>query len=386
MLRSPRLQTLCVVVLLLPLPLLYLLHVETSRHYRNTHESQAIAVLDAQLYRSEPSSLPPAAVRRVLVRDTRKVHGTSHSDNSVFLARRKCKSRICREFLTKADMGYFGYCWRKTGMKREVQRSQCKFLNSTSRAPVALSSFPGSGNTWVRGLLQQVTGVCTGGIYCDTKLRVSGYPGESLRSGRTLVVKTHQVDPRWTGVVYPPNTTDSYFSKESDIPVYGSAILLVRNPFHALVSEWNRLMSINMSLRDHHINSMDSKFFGQNAEWEEFVFTNAVIWQETLVGWLVNNHNHRVLVVRYEDLVTNTDSEVMMMLDFLGYPYSLSTISKRLKDYNEFRRRKASTTEFDHFTASQVEFVETVIENTQRILRSHRLLDTDITHYLHTAT
>ena len=134
------------------------------------------------------------------------------------------------------------------------------------------------------------------------------------------------------------------------------------------------------------IHSLTTSQTGQNAEWEEFVFTNAVIWQETLVGWLVNNHNHRVLVVRYEDLVTNTDSEVMMMLDFLGYPYSLSTISKRLKDYNEFRRRKASATEFDHFTASQVEFVETIIENTQRILRSHRLLDTDITHYLHTAT
>ena len=28
--------------------------------------------------------------------------------------------------------------------------------------PVGLVSFPGSGNTWVRGLLQKATGVCTG--------------------------------------------------------------------------------------------------------------------------------------------------------------------------------------------------------------------------------
>ena len=32
----------------------------------------------------------------------------------------------------------------------------------TGRGPVGLVSFPGSGNTWVRGLLQQATGICTG--------------------------------------------------------------------------------------------------------------------------------------------------------------------------------------------------------------------------------
>ena len=127
---------------------------------------------------------------------------------------------------------------------------------------------------------------------------------------------------------------------------------------------------------------------GENPEWERFVYTNAVRWQETLVGWLFHNHNHRVLVVKYEDLLTNTDSEVMKMLDFLGYPYSGSTVSGKLKqDYNEFHRRKSNTTSFDHFTVKQVAFVDTVIENTLQILRSHRLLETcDISHYLyHTA-
>ena len=36
------------------------------------------------------------------------------------------------------------------------------FINGTRRAAVALTSFPGSGNTWVRGLLEKATGVCTG--------------------------------------------------------------------------------------------------------------------------------------------------------------------------------------------------------------------------------
>ena len=40
-------------------------------------------------------------------------------------------------------------------------------MNGTNWAAVALVSFPGSGNTWVRGLLQQATGVCTGRCICS---------------------------------------------------------------------------------------------------------------------------------------------------------------------------------------------------------------------------
>ena len=40
---------------------------------------------------------------------------------------------------------------------------ECRFMNGSGRNPVGLVSFPGSGNTWVRGLLQKATGICTGG-------------------------------------------------------------------------------------------------------------------------------------------------------------------------------------------------------------------------------
>lgn len=264
--KTSQLQTLCLVVLLLPLPLFYLLHVHIYREYRYTRHLEVLdhshrGLAEANVYKY--STNYSAFMRRVFVRDARKLSvENSWSTASVF-DKRKCRSRICREFLSDRDMGYFGYCWKKTRLKKEPLRSVCQFMNASSRSPVALASFPGSGNTWIRGLLQQATGICTGGIYCDRMLRNSGYPGESLRSGNTLVVKTHQVDPRWTGVHYPPNTTDSYFKKESDIPIYDAAIFLIRNPFHALVSEWNRLTTVNMtkSSRDSHTNTVDSKYF-----------------------------------------------------------------------------------------------------------------------------
>ena len=172
-----------------------------------------------------------------------------------------CESQMCYEFLDKQDLLHFTYCWKRTNLTAEPSRSVCRFLNASDRAPVALASFPGSGNTWVRGLLQAATGVCTGTIYCDTTLRRSGFPGESLRSGKTLVVKTHQTDPRWTGVYYPPGTVDKYFKKRADIPVYRSAIFVIRNPFHALVAEWSRQMTVNMS--GNHIITIGEKYYSK---------------------------------------------------------------------------------------------------------------------------
>ena len=43
---------------------------------------------------------------------------------------------------------------------------------------VALASFPGSGNTWLRYLLQQATGIITGSVYKDPALLRNGFPGK----------------------------------------------------------------------------------------------------------------------------------------------------------------------------------------------------------------
>ena len=55
-----------------------------------------------------------------------------------------------------------------------------RFRDSTSQrgGVVALASFPGSGNTWLRYLLQQATGIITGSIYDnDNDLAQNVFPG-----------------------------------------------------------------------------------------------------------------------------------------------------------------------------------------------------------------
>ena len=154
-----------------------------------------------------------------------------------------CRRQLCTDFLTSLDLPHYRYCMKKSKIRsdREPSESQCNFVNGTRRSAVALASHPGSGHLWVRELLQKSTGICTGGVNCDVHLRRRGYPGECLRSGVVLVVKTHQTEPRWTGIHYDNSVPYKGFSKATDIPVYGSAILLLRDPFDAIADHWQHM-------------------------------------------------------------------------------------------------------------------------------------------------
>ena len=86
---------------------------------------------------------------------------------------------------------------------------------------MALASFPGSGNTWLRYLLQQATGILTGSVYKDHALLKNGFPAESVANGSVLVVKTHEFGAKARSA-------------------FDQVILLVRDPLASLQAEFNR--------------------------------------------------------------------------------------------------------------------------------------------------
>ena len=125
-----------------------------------------------------------------------------------------------------------------------LTEKRCKertFLKQQEPLLVALISFHGSGNTWVRHLLEQATGIFTGSIYCDPGLKVA-FPGEFVASGNVIVIKTHQSD-----TVELPEDIKQFTGKTN----FDKAILIVRNPYDALVSEANRRWNSKRSLNDH---------------------------------------------------------------------------------------------------------------------------------------
>ncbi len=146
--------------------------------------------------------------------------------------------------LSTSELSAYKFCESQVQSMTSINpahiKPSCSFMNGTGRNVVALVSETGSGNTWVRGLLEKATGICTGAIYCDPALRNTGMLGEFVVGPSVLVVKTHTPDYQWEGVPHldresDPNHKDGY---------YGSAILLLRNPFDAFVSEWNRYVAI----------------------------------------------------------------------------------------------------------------------------------------------
>ena len=68
-----------------------------------------------------------------------------------------------------------------------------QFVRKHSLPTRALVSYPGSGNTWIRYLIESSTGVFTGSIFNDRSILTAGHLGEArhFQDGSTILQKTH---------------------------------------------------------------------------------------------------------------------------------------------------------------------------------------------------
>ena len=124
------------------------------------------------------------------------------------------------------------------------KRFNISYLQPKSGDICPLASFPGSGSTWVRYLIEGATGVFTGSIYKDLQLQMTGFWGEirDWRDGTTVVQKTHDGEAQYIRSV---KCWELFFVL---IPVlcsrevfHGRGILILRNPYEAVLSKLNFL-------------------------------------------------------------------------------------------------------------------------------------------------
>lgn len=134
----------------------------------------------------------------------------------------------------------------------------CRLLKKPLRGRALLVSLPGSGNTWVRTMLERVTGVCTGSLSCDPSLRVRGMCGENVVSPLLLVVKSHSHEVVWS----LPSEKES----KEEATFYVDAVIFVhRDPYAAIVAERHRAASDQhrYSVKTNpHITHVGSEAFG----------------------------------------------------------------------------------------------------------------------------
>ncbi|XP_032902122.1 WSC domain-containing protein 1 [Amblyraja radiata] len=257
---------------------------------------------------------------------------------------------LCRRPSTEATTGLVedeSYCVIYQTVVQDNRCTDRKFLPTKTKGLTALSSFPGAGNTWARHLIEHSTGYYTGSYYFDGTLYNKGFKGEKdyWRSGRTICIKTHE-------------------SGKREIETFDAAILLIRNPYKALMAEFNRK-------RAGHLGYASERHW-KSKEWPEFVGTYGSWWASHTLDWL--SYCRRVLVVHYEDLRRDLLPQLKRVVAFLD----LTVDEDRLlcvetqKD-GSFKRSGLRQKDFDPFTSEMKGAIDGYIGMVDRALKGKNL-------------
>ncbi|KAJ8043537.1 WSC domain-containing protein 1 [Holothuria leucospilota] len=238
-----------------------------------------------------------------------------------------------------------------TGKKLSISANQQVCLTKKFAAPgslrvVALASAPGSGNTWTRHLLESASGIYTGSIYKDKKLYRAGFYGEyeDYVAGTVLVVKCHRF-------------------KAENSEKFETAIVLVRNPYKAMISEYNRILTG----KNHTAVANPSDFSGE--EWTFFVRQMGDKWFGIIDKWLAKDPN--IHVVFYENLLKDKRTELEKMLEFLNIDIDPARLDCTIANQEGSFHRK-STNEFDPFTDELKTYLDEKIRRAQDLLTAFR--------------
>ncbi|XP_034608411.1 WSC domain-containing protein 1 [Trachemys scripta elegans] len=231
-----------------------------------------------------------------------------------------------------------------------VQDTRCtdrKFLTTKSKVFVALSSFPGAGNTWARHLIEHATGYYTGSYYFDGTLYNKGFKGEKdhWRSRRTICVKTHE-------------------SGKREIEMFDSAILLIRNPYKSLMAEFNRKCAGHLGY------ATDRNW--KSKEWPDFVNSYASWWASHVLDWL--KYGKHLFVIHYEDLKQNLISKLKEMVEFLNMTVTEDRLLcvENNRDGN-FKRSGARQKDFEPFTQEMKDLINSYILTVDEALKRRNL-------------
>ncbi|KAK4318610.1 hypothetical protein Pmani_010401 [Petrolisthes manimaculis] len=159
---------------------------------------------------------------------------------------------------------------------------------------VQLMSFPCSGNSWTRYLLEASTGIFTGSVFNDPLIYKTGMIGERAKpnDGRTLVQKTH-------GRVF----------KSSMLPTV-PAVLLIRNPAKSIISFFKLITTRSQVTQISYQHFNTSKF-------HQLVPKLLEKWEKVAMDNLLEK-KALVHLVYYEHLNEDPISTLRGILAFLG--------------------------------------------------------------------
>ncbi|XP_069982109.1 sialate:O-sulfotransferase 1-like isoform X2 [Penaeus vannamei] len=160
-----------------------------------------------------------------------------------------------------------------------------------------LVSFPRSGNSWTRYLVEGATGVATGAVYAGETLIHFGMKSQMRNlNGKVILIKIHANDRR-------------------RVPDHVPVILLIRNPADSIISFFNYKKGKGSKikwLRNVTYGAYFTKDFRDHFDLE------LIQWKKLAIDQLL--YSQRLLVIPYEELKKDPIAQVRRALAFLGVP------------------------------------------------------------------
>ncbi|CAH1779624.1 unnamed protein product [Owenia fusiformis] len=202
-------------------------------------------------------------------------------------------------------------------------------FNSGPIPLTALASYPGSGNTWMRHIIEQITGIYTGSIYNDKSLQT--FKGEGITNSSVVVVKTHRS---------PRNSLDDFTVS------FDKAIVILRDLANAMVSEFVRHFSKS---HNKEIKDLDGFFNEHERDLWTFTILQPDRWQKLYKLWL-HDFKGDVLLVKYEDLVEDLRPQLLRIVKFLDIDVTDDVIDCVVCNSDGRFRRKHSNKTFTPFS------------------------------------
>ena len=243
--------------------------------------------------------------------------------------------------------------WNDTGPSHALWPGddQCsqfvtRFAAQHSLPTRALVSYPGSGNTWLRVLIEAATGVFTGSIYEDEDIIDRGHLGEQVdfRDGTTILQKAH--------AVYPMNISKLFG---------GKGVLLIRNPYKALISSWNYASTHS------HIRSTNTEVGSK--QFVAWARNEIMAWLKIITDWVDNSVDLHYIF--YENVKENPMKELRVLLKYLNVSIDESRLACiRKHDSEEFHRPQTDIDMMKSFPKELIELINRTIIEADKLIFS----------------
>ncbi|XP_071827937.1 sialate:O-sulfotransferase 1-like isoform X2 [Apostichopus japonicus] len=217
---------------------------------------------------------------------------------------------------------------------------------------IALASFPRSGNTWTRRILQIASQYYTSTVYWRGerhKENFADFRGAEYdyKEKRGICTKTH------------------ISSKEEIDSFPEGAILLIRNPRNVLVSTFMRSRSVKPELRVEALKTAVKQIQDNSDKWRKGSSSALAQWFRFYISWI--EHAKRVLVVHHDNLCENTYHELKRILNFLNLPINEDKIQCAVDLYQCHLR------EYFDFQADYPDETDEFIDKLNQTLKDKKL-------------